>query len=205
MGDTMSAENTNADATQNAMTAEERNRETLSALLDGETSELETRRLLRDLSDGDAAQLARWQLASDLMQGHKAAPVSESFNAGLMAAIQQERHARPAWMHPVASLAVAASVAVATVVGWQYWEYSSAVDKPALVSNDNRLPRLLGADAEAVSLSIRSQAQSAALQEEQERMDAMMVRHSEFVSRHSGQGVMASARFVSQEAKKDEK
>lgn len=180
----------------------ENNHEILSAFMDSEVSDLESRRLLRDLPDADRARLARWQLARDLMQGHQAQPVPKSFNASLMEALKDERSVQPAWMHPIASLAVAASVAVATVIGWQYWEYSSALQQPALASSESRLPRLLGADAALVSQTLRGQAQPAAVQAEQERMEVMMVRHNEFVARHSGQGVMASARLVSQEAKK---
>lgn len=197
MGDTMSQETTKLDES-----SLDKSLETLSALLDGEVTELEARRMLRDMTDEDGARLSRWQLASDLMRGHEAAAVPKDFNANLMAALENERSGKPAWMHPIASLAVAASVAVATVIGWQYWEYSSALEQPAMVSNDSRLPRLLGGDTELVSQSLRPQALPAAVQAEQARRDAMMAQHSEFVARHSGQGVMASARFVSQEADK---
>lgn len=195
MGDTMSQETTKLDES-----SLDKSLETLSALLDGEVSELEARRVLRDMTDEDGARLARWQLASDLMQGHEAAAVPKDFNANLMAALENERSGKPAWMHPIASLAVAASVAVATVIGWQYWEYTSVLDHPAVVSSDSRLPRLLGGDTELVSQSLRPQALPAAVQAEQARRDAMMAQHSELAARHSGQGVMASARFVSQEA-----
>ncbi len=180
------------------------NRETLSAWMDGEVTELEARRLMRDLSDDDAATLARWQLARDLMQGHPAQPVPDGFSQRLQAALaEQDVQRRPAWMHPIASLAVAASVAVATVIGWQYWEYTNAASKPAMASSETRLPRMLGVETDLVSQSLLGQTRSAAMEQEQERLDAMMVRHSEYVTRHSPQGVTASARFISQEAQKD--
>lgn len=180
------------------------NRETLSAWLDGEATELEARRLMRDLNDDDTASLARWQLARDLMQGHQAVPVPEGFNQRLLEALADgDTHRRPAWMHPIASLAVAASVAVATVIGWQYWEYTSAAAKPAMASSEARLPRLLGAETDLVSQSLLGQTRSAAMEQEQERLDAMMVRHNEYVTRHSPQGVTASARFISQDAQRD--
>lgn len=182
MGDTMTAE---------------KNREALSAMLDGELSELEARRVLRDMNDDDAGCLARWQLARDLMQGHEAVPVPRGFNSALMEALEQESRGRPAWMHPIASLAVAASVAVATVVGWQYWDYTSSM-QAATVASDTRLPRLL--DPTLVSQAVQGQAQAASLQTDDDRMEAMMVRHSEFVSRHSGQGVIGGVRFISREA-----
>ena len=173
----------------------------------GVTRILEARRVLRDLNDDDAATLARWQLARDLMQGHQAVPVPSDFSSRLQSALaeQEAGHARrPAWMHPITSLAVAASVAVATVMGWQYWEYTNAASQPAVANSEVRLPRLLGAETGLVSL--REQAQPAALErdQEQERLDAMMVRHNQYLNSHSPQGVMASARFISQEAQKDQ-
>lgn len=181
------------------------NRETLSAMLDGEVTELEARRLLRDMTDTDAESLARWQLAKDLMQGHHAVPVPEGFNRRLQAALaaQETVHHRPAWMHPITSMAVAASVAVATVIGWQYWEFSHAAQQPAVASSESRFPRMLGGETDLVSQSLLNQTRSASLGADQERLDAMMVRHNEYVTRHSQQGVMASARFISQEAQKD--
>lgn len=189
MGDTMTAEN---------------NREALSALLDGELSELEARRLLRDMSDDDAGRLARWQLARDVMQGHQAMPVPAQFNSSLMDALDQTRQGRPAWMHPVTRFAVAASVAMATVVGWQYWDYNAS-QQAATVASDTRVPRLIDPTLVSQAIQNQGQAQSASLQADNERMDAMMVRHSEFVSRHSGQGVIGGVRFVTQEANKDKR
>lgn len=207
MGDTMSQHSTSQENTKQAadnasggaQTGADKHREALSALLDGEVTELEARRLLRDMTDEDGDCLASWQLASDLMRGHQAASVPKDFNANLMAALANERKGRPAWMHPVASLAVAASVAVATVIGWQYWEYSSALEQPAMVSNDSRLPRLLGGDTELVSQSLRPQALPAAVQAEQARREAMLEQRSELVARHRDQDVILSARIDSEE------
>ena len=46
-----------------------RDLETLSAFLDGETSELETRRVMRDIDDSELDTLARWQLAKATATG----------------------------------------------------------------------------------------------------------------------------------------
>lgn len=181
-------------------------RESLSALLDDETTELEVRRLLRDLTEEDAQQFSRWQVARDVLQGHDVATVRPEFNARLSAALTDQAAVRPAWMNPVAKLAVAASVAAATVVGWQYWEAGAPQAAPMTAAAETRLPRLLGSDVEVLVPAMPAQASTASLQtpEQEQRLDSMRVRHGDFAAQHSGQGVMASARVVSQEAGKDE-
>jgi sigma-E factor negative regulatory protein RseA len=174
--------------------------EALSALLDNETSELETRRLLRDMSDADAARLARWQLARDVMQHHAVAAVPDDFSRRLAAALAQETPRRN-WLLPVMRTAVAASVALATVVGWQYWD-TSASQPAAVASSEHRPLRLIG-ESELVSQGFREQARPATLVQEQQRLDDMIVRHSDFAARHSGQGVVPYARVISLEAQKD--
>lgn len=189
--------------TQHAPTAAQQ--ETLSALLDNEATPLEARRLLRDMSDEDAERLVRWQLARDVLQRHAVAPVPTDFNSRLMQALEQEAPSR-SWLLPMARVAVAASVALATVVGWQYWDAGSQ-SAPSVAAASQR-PLLLG-DHELVSSSLQGlqgQAQPAALQREdqRERLDDMLVRHSDFAARHGGQTVTPYARFISLEARKDQ-
>ncbi len=84
-----------------------RDLETLSAFLDGETSELETRRVMRDIDDSELDTLARWQLASDVMHGQASMAVPAGFNASLSAALADEAlpARRPAWLGGMARLA----------------------------------------------------------------------------------------------------
>ncbi len=97
--------------------------EALSAFLDGETSEFETHRVLRDLGAEELGTLARWQLACDIMHGQAVRAVPCSFNARLSEALAAEakRGKRSGMIGGFARVAVAASVAAATVIGWQYW------------------------------------------------------------------------------------
>jgi sigma-E factor negative regulatory protein RseA len=175
--------------------------EALSALLDNEVNELEARRLLRDISDHDVARLGRWQLARDVLKRHAVAPVPVDFSARIAAALNDEKQPRH-WALPIARLTVAASVALATVVGWQYWDSSAASSTPVVASSQQR-PLLLG-EGELVSQSLREQVQPATLVRERQRIDDMMVRHSDFAARHGSQGVAPYARFISLEAQKEQ-
>jgi sigma-E factor negative regulatory protein RseA len=175
--------------------------ELLSALLDNETSELESRRLLRDMTDEEAARLGRWQLARDVLQRHAVAPVPADFSARLSHVLAEEKQPRQ-WALPLARVAVAASVALATVVGWQYWEAGSGATTATVAANQR--PLLLG-ERELVSQTLREQAKPATLTREQERLDDMLVRHSDLAARHATQGVAPYARFISLEAQKEQK
>ncbi|EKF73943.1 sigma factor algU negative regulatory protein AlgS [Alcanivorax hongdengensis A-11-3] len=185
--------------------------EALSAFLDGETSELESRRVMRDMDEDGLDAVSRWQLASDLMRGQPSMAVPAGFNAGLSAALAEESQParRPAWVGGMARVAVAASVAAATVIGWQAWDSgngSLAEGKPAAVmaSADNRLSRPFG-EASLVSQSFNGNAAvatPATVRVDQPRVNAMLLRHSEFSARHSGQGMMPFARLVSLDARR---
>jgi sigma-E factor negative regulatory protein RseA len=48
------------------------------------------------------------------------------------------------------------------------------------------------------------QAQPATLTRDRERLDDMLVRHSDFAARHGSQGVVPYARFISLEAQKEQ-
>ena len=184
-----------------------RDLETLSAFLDGETSELETRRVMRDIDDSELDTLARWQLARDVMHGQASAAGPADFNTALSAALTAEGAParRPAWVSGMARFAVAASVAAATVVGWQAWETGQAGNTaavPALAAaQDSRLNRPMG-EAALVSQSLRPVATPAtAVPAAQPRVNDMLLRHSDFAARHSGQGMMPFARLVSMDAR----
>ncbi|AFT69810.1 Sigma factor algU negative regulatory protein AlgS [Alloalcanivorax dieselolei B5] len=187
--------------------------EVLSALLDGETNEFETRRVLRDLDtldESDLDTLARWQLTRDVMHGQAVRPVPSSFNARLSEALAAESAParRSGLVGGFARVAVAASVAAATVVGWQYWSgpsgssLSSGAPQNTLAANDQRMSRPFG-DLSLVSQSARGGAGAVPVQVNaaQPRVNAMLMRHSEFAARHSGQGMMPYARLVSMDAR----
>lgn len=183
-----------------------RDLEMLSAFLDGETSELETRRVMRDIDDTELETLSRWQLAQDVMHGQPSVAVPLDFNARLSAALAEEGAPakRPAWLGGMARLAVAASVAAATVVGWQTWEGNiggADTAAPALAAaQDSRLNRPF-AEASLVSQSFGTSSAPVATVSASPRVNEMLLRHSDFAARNSGQGMMPFARLVSMDAR----
>lgn len=184
----------------------ERMRESLSALMDGEASELETRRLLRDLDNETAASLGRWQLARDVLQGHQVAmPGHEDFSGRVSAALGKQEAARPGWINPIARVAVAASVAAATVTGWHLFQSAPAAG-PVTAAHEAQGPSLLGPAGELAVRELRGvEARAAAvspLEQEarEEHLEDLILRHGEFTTRHGGQGAMASARVMGREA-----
>lgn len=186
--------------------------ETLSALLDGETNDFETRRVLRDLGSEGVDALARWQLARDLMHGQAAMAVPASFNArlSLVLAAQSRPAKRSGMVSGFARVAVAASVAAATVVGWQYWSAPAVGLNPSVAANDTTITPMLAAEQRVsrpfgetslVSQTLRPEARVSIVNSGQPRVNAMLLRHSEFAARHSGQGMMPYARLVSMDAR----
>lgn len=204
-----------------------RDYEALSAFLDGETNELETRRVLRDLDQADIAALGRWQLASDTLRGHASLEVPPAFNARLSAALASESKPakRSGVMGGFARVAVAASVAAATVIGWQYWSVpaGNGAAVPTMAANDGAAPAGAAATGGAIgatpvaaeqrltrpfgetSLVAQSARQgeraTGTVNTAQPRVNAMLLRHSEFTARHSSQGMMPYARLVSMDAR----
>lgn len=202
-----------------------RDYEALSAFLDGETSELEARRVMRDLDGCQLDTLSRWQLARDVLHGQASQMVPGGFNARLAEALAAESKPgkRAGMIGGFARVAVAASVAAATVIGWQYWNEPSEMGdaRPAVAvsaANDAEsesnasvaeqpLTRPFGqtslvAQEFGPAARQRQQAQARTVSASQQPwMNAMMLRHSEFAARHSGQGMMPYARLVSMDAR----
>ena len=79
---------------------------------------------------------------------------------------------------------------------------SSGAPQNTLAANDQRMSRPFG-DLSLVSQSARGGAGAVPVQVNaaQPRVNAMLMRHSEFAARHSGQGMMPYARLVSMDAR----
>ncbi len=110
-------------------------RESLSALMDDRASELELERLLKHSGDKELRQTwVRYHAVRNAIGGQATASLSIDISAGVRAAITGEAEtsetpsAQPSkiqsLLRPVASLAVAASVAAVVVVGGVQWGQS---------------------------------------------------------------------------------
>ena len=154
--------------------SEEMLNESLSALVDGESSELDLARLLKETSGDNSDHVLdtwrRYHLAGEVIRGENRnatanLSVPSGFSAGVMAAIDAEETviAEPldsnmaasaggssvvvssGWSHRLGQVAVAASVALAVLVGFQYVGQDKNatpefVDNSAPISTQQNLP-----------------------------------------------------------------
>lgn len=175
-------------------------REQLSALLDDEASDLEVRRVLRDMNAADLVTWGRWQLARDLMNGQRPGRVPDGFAAGVAAQLDSRQDSPSGWMARMGRMAVAASVAAATVVGWQYYSGPESVGGTPTVaaSQESRLNAPVG-ETSLVSGGVASGDKAAT--QDSRHLDGMVLRHNDLSARHSGQGVTPYARLISMQAR----
>lgn len=146
----------------------ERNNESLSALMDGEADELEIRRILNQLDKDDELR-DKWKnyhlMGSlmreenfdgiDLTQGINQAldgvTGSSDNDSTILAEVTNASASKPAWYKPLTSVAVAASVTLAVLLGVQTIEPNEGI---GLASN-NQSP----AKSTASTLSVEDQQQ----------------------------------------------
>lgn len=116
-------------------------RESLSALMDGECSEFETRRVLKSLSE-DASEEAdtwrRYHLMRSVMQRESAVDVSTDLSASIRArleqehmedgAVSQETYRRTVPFSFMGSAAIAAAVSLMVMTGVQVYRANTGVE-----------------------------------------------------------------------------
>lgn len=187
-------------------------RETLSALLDSEADELALERLLRRV--GDDRELretwVRYNLARDVAAGHRLShaglDVSTRVRDALGSPGQRDGTSlRQRLLRPVASLAVAASVAVTVVVGGRQLallENDAYSGDSAVAASMSPVGMLnsLGASAVRASFGTRPvpvlqpAARTAYQKLARQRMNVYMQEHAEQAALNSPQGLMPFAR-----------
>jgi negative regulator of sigma E activity len=138
------------------MTAKDRDSEALSALMDGETQELELRRSLEAIA-GDPALRERWrrqQQVSELLQSRRLSCPDVDVSERVAASLAD----RPALSrNPLWSMAVAASVTVAVVMGGQLVVPSAEESVSPLVSDiGGAVVPVMGAQPIQASLGAKS-------------------------------------------------
>lgn len=210
---------------------DERRRELLSALMDGETSEHELRQALRATED-DAALAAtwrRWHLAQSALRGDRqtfsgvdlrsaiAARLDEPAAAGGVTLPAHAERNTPAWLKPLASVAVAASITVATVFAWQAFQpapsaltggqdvaSAATASEPRVALGPMVMVREDGEElvmpvAAAASASSSSAFVSESPTAAQDRINAYMARHAQAAGAANARGLSPYARVVSLE------
>ena len=117
------------------MTAEERDREALSALMDGEAQDLELRRTL-EATACDGSLRDRWQRqhrVREVLHGQAASFTDIDISKGVLQALETEK---PVSRNPLWSMAVAASVTLAVVMGGQQLLLPSTAGSPVPVVSE---------------------------------------------------------------------
>jgi sigma-E factor negative regulatory protein RseA len=196
-------------------------KESVSALMDGEADELELRRLLASENSSPVdSQWARYHLVRDVLQNSEQAAFRhlDISKQVAMAVSEQPIAAAPAntsqWWRPVAGFAVAASVAMAVVVGVQSTQqFSNGLESgvPAVQGvASSRVYPVQGASLQAGEGSggmityrgtelpgglaaSKAEANLAA----QERLDKYILRHTERAALNNSQGMISFARVAS--------
>lgn len=199
----------------------DREGELLSALMDGEASEHEVRQALRAVAADDALA-ARWQrfhVAQAALRGDAGGFAHVDLRAAIAARLDDESAAPAAapagravparlrsWLAPLASVAVAATVAAVTVFAWQASRPGSAFDAPAVAAAPAP-----AAGTQTVALGpmvvVRADGEELVLPEPpagsptagQDRLNAYLARHAQAASLGSARGLAPYARVVSLE------
>ena len=192
----------------------ERLRESVSALMDGETGELELRRLLSDPDQQSVRE--SWQSYHRLRVSMKAESaeflhwdISERVSSAIGDDIELHRSgaSRPAWLQPLAGFAVAASVAVAVVITASYLNPANSLQDIGQVDTLSRVfPATNGlsvsAGSEQPCVAVRTVPAglpgdaAQANEEARKRLQQYLLRHTENAAFNNGQGIISFARVA---------
>lgn len=186
----------------------DRIKQSLSALVDGETDELEVRRILNDIEDDSELRNTweRYQMMGSIMRNEPLAGVDLS--KGIMQALDDEpmdevparqnpqtASAQPKRINWLASTAVAASVTVAVLLGVR-------------LNHDLQQPQPLAATgpgaaetqqvAEFVNpVATTAEVSEQELQQAQQKLHEYVLQHAENAALNTGRGMMPFARVAS--------
>lgn len=186
--------------------------ETVSALIDGEADELEVRRLLSgDNFDEVRAVWRSFHHLGERGSGLDARFATVDISGRVMAAIDDialER-AAPRWWRPVASVAVAASVAAVVAVGVRSFDGATTQSQPQIAAGSaskvypTPVAPNVGNVAVSAQMSGPSQLRPVALDADElarQQLDRYLLRHTERAMLNGGQGVVGFARVTELES-----
>jgi sigma-E factor negative regulatory protein RseA len=189
----------------------ERMRESLSALMDDEANELELERILANITDDSELRQTwvRYNVVRSVSSGHAVDHMNLDISAQVRKELTQQAERGPGLrqrlLRPVASIAVAASVAATVVIGGQQLAQIGTApfeDNQAIASSVSPVGMLnsLGATPVKASFGTRSvpvlqPATRTAYQElARQRMQLYMQEHAEHAALNSPQGLIPFAR-----------
>lgn len=183
-------------------------KESLSALLDDESQDLETRRVLNEL-DKDAELKSSWQnyqMIGDLMRNQVSskmdltAAINQSIDNVEVPVMQDQPAPKKSnWIKAFTSVAVAASVTLAVLLGVQVEQQPSNNSVLALENSPQmKAPSLVAPSQLAASTSVEAaQPQSEQeLQQAQQKLQQYLLEHTENSAENTGRGVLPYARVV---------
>lgn len=171
----------------------------LSAMVDGELADAETDLALRRLCK-DRHWQGRWEryhLISDALQGHLPAALDADFAPRLLQAIDREpllqpaARTLPAWYKPVTGFALAASVALAALVGLQLSRPDVALTPGNPVATAPAVATPLPAQ-----IAVLDPPADAADEPAEARLNSYLVNHNGHASRSSVNGMLPYVRMV---------
>jgi sigma-E factor negative regulatory protein RseA len=185
----------------------DRLRESVSALVDGEAGELELRRLLASDRFDEVRSLWRsYHRLGDHSPGLDARFASIDISGRVMAAIDEVSQERPArWWRPVASVAVAASVAAVVAVGVRSFDGAGSAASPQIASSSaiQMQPASVAAGVANVAATTRVATGTAvrpvALDADElarQQLDRYLLRHTERAALTGNQGIVGFARVT---------
>ena len=166
----------------------DRLKESISALMDGEVDELELARLLKEAeSDPEVITLwSRYHLVSALMKRESLMPASDRLTIRLRETLAAEPSFDEApeahrWLKPVASVAVAAAVAFAVVLGYQ-----------AIVPGSDARPAVVVSPTPSISNGTANASLT-----DRRRLDAYMLHHAQHRALNDRSSVIPIAKVAS--------
>lgn len=189
----------------------ERMNEALSALMDGEVEELELRRLLKASAEPDSAVRQTWR------RYHQQQALRSSDSVGLLhldisarvadSLAQQPPLSTPVsaggWKKPVASVAIAASVALAVFIAAPALQQQPASSQPVLTAqNSNPLPNrafpvaATSATSGTQPASVQQTVSSPVRSVNNPQLEQYFLRHTEQAALNNGHGMMSFARVA---------
>jgi len=197
-------------------------KESLSALLDNEAQELETRRVLNEM-DKDAELKSTWQnyqMIGDLMRNEVSSPMdlTDAINQQIdgqeaMPEGQMTESTSKSWMRPFTSVAVAASVTLAVLLGVQMGgqesspvtiasQATSVTPAAVEVAPNEAAPSLISGSVEApvqvAATDVVAPAGENAedLEQAQQKLQEYLMEHTENAAGNTNRGALPYARVV---------